>query len=386
MNRGLYALVASQFLSAFADNAILFTVIAIVLQHADTPAWYVPALQSVFLIAYVALTPWVGDIADRFPKPWVLIFANAVKATGGLLILAGVEPLIGYGVVGMGAAAYSPAKYGILPELTSTDKLVKANSWVEGATIAAILFGTVAGARLADHSIDLGLGASIGLFLVSAAVALLLPKLPARGVSPGSPSGKLLGLMRGLLDTQRARLILLALSLFWACAATLRVTLVAWAPAVLHTQTASDIAELTLYLSIGIVIGSGIVPRLIPLEQVRRVRFAGYGLGTMFLALALVDSAWPARAALLGIGVMGGVMVVPLNAAIQQIGHRTVGSGSAVAVQNFFQNAAMLVSVGAYTFAAAHGAGPVATILGLSLVVWLMTVLVSWRLPKEAAT
>ncbi|SMF94520.1 MFS transporter, LPLT family, lysophospholipid transporter [Methylomagnum ishizawai] len=385
MNRGLYALVGSQFLSAFADNAILFTVIAIVMQNKATPAWYIPALQSVFLIAYVVLTPWVGHLADRFPKPWILIAANAVKAVGGGLILVGVDPLFAYGVVGMGAAAYSPAKYGILPELTDTEHLVKANSWVEGATIAAILLGTVAGAKLADHSIDLGLWASVGLFLVSALAVLLLPKLAARGVSPGSPLGKLWGLIRGLLDTQRARLILLALSLFWACAATLRVALVAWAPAVLHSQTASDIAELTLYLSIGIVIGSGIVPRLIPLAQVRRVRFAGYGLGCAFLALAFVDSLWPARAALLGVGVFGGIMVVPLNAAIQQIGYRTVGSGSAVAVQNFFQNAAMLVSVGGYSLAAGHGAGPVATIFGLSGLVWLMTVLVSWRLPKQVA-
>jgi LPLT family lysophospholipid transporter-like MFS transporter len=385
MNRGLYALVGSQFLSAFADNAILFTVIAIVLQSGDRGAWYVPALQSVFLVAYVALTPWVGDLADRLPKPRVLIFANLLKAVGGLMILAGVEPLIGYGVVGMGAAAYSPAKYGILPELVGGDRLVKANSWVEGATIAAILFGTVGGAKLADHSIDLALATTVVIFLLSSAAVFLIPKLPARGVTPGAALGKLLGQIKGLLASQRARLILVALSLFWASAAVLRVTLVAWAPAVLGTKTASDIAELTLYLAIGIVIGSAVVPRLIPLEQVRRVRYAAYALGGCFLLLAWVDSLWPARGALLGIGVAGGILVVPLNAAIQQIGHRTVGSGSAVAVQNFFQNAAMLASMGLYTFAAARGMGPVATILVLSGAVWTMTVLVSWRLPKEPA-
>ncbi len=385
MNRGIYALVGAQFLSAFADNAILFTVIAIVLKSGDRGAWYVPALQSVFLVAYVTLTPWVADLADRLPKPRVLILANLAKAAGGLLILLGVEPLIGYGVIGMGAAAYSPAKYGILPELTSGNNLVKANSWVEGGTIAAILLGTVGGAKLADISIDLALICTVAIFGVSAAAVLLLPKLPARGVTPGLPLGKLFGLIKGVLATQRARLILLALSLFWASAATLRVVLVAWAPAVLHTQTASDIAELTLYIAIGIVIGSALAPRLIPLEQVRRARYAGYALGGVLLLLAGVDSVWPARAALLGIGIAGGILVVPLNAAIQQIGHRTVGSGSAVAVQNFFQNAAMLVSMGIYTFAAAHGAGPVATILGLSGVVWVMTVLVSLRLPRAPA-
>jgi LPLT family lysophospholipid transporter-like MFS transporter len=385
MSRGLYALVGAQFLSAFADNAVLFTVIAIVLKDQNSPAWYVPALQSVFLIAYVALTPWVGDWSDRLPKPRVLVLANLVKALGGVLILVGVEPLIGYMVIGAGAAAYSPAKYGVLPELVDVDRLVKANSWIEGATIAAILTGTVAGSRLADHSITLGLSVSIGIFLVSAAAMLFMPKLPARGAAPGSPLGKLLGLMRGLLASQRARLVLLALSLFWACAATLRVVLVAWAPAVLGTRTTSDIADLTVFLAIGIVIGSAVVPKLIPLDQVRRVRWAAWALGGTFLLLAGVASPWPARGALLGIGVAGGMLVVPLNAAIQQIGHRTIGSGSAVAVQNFFQNAAMLGGVGLYGLAADHGTGPVAAILILSGVVWAMTVLVSWRLPKQPA-
>jgi LPLT family lysophospholipid transporter-like MFS transporter len=385
MNRSLHALVGAQFLSAFADNAILFTVIAIVLHTGDRGAWYVPALQSVFLVAFVALTPWVGTLADRLPKPRVLILANLVKALGGFAILAGVEPLIGYGVIGIGAAAYGPAKYGILPELTGADNLVKANSWVEGATITAILFGTVGGARLADVSINLALTLIIAVYFVSAAAALLLPKLPARGVTPGSSLGKLIGLMKGLLASQRARFILLALSLFWACAATLRVVLVAWAPAVLHTQTATDIAELTLYLAIGIIIGSSVVPRLIPLEHVRRTRYSAYAMGSFFLLLAAVDSIGPARGVLLAIGIAGGIFVVPLNAAIQQIGHRTLGSGSAVAVQNFFQNGAILVSMGLYTLAAAQGAGPVAAILALGAVVWVLTVLVSLRLPKQPA-
>jgi LPLT family lysophospholipid transporter-like MFS transporter len=385
MNRSLHALVGAQFLSAFADNAILFTVIAIVLHTGGRGAWYVPALQSVFLVAFVALTPWVGALADRLPKPRVLILANLVKALGGFAILAGVEPLIGYGVIGIGAAAYGPAKYGILPELTGADNLVKANSWVEGATITAILFGTVGGARLADVSIDLALILIIAVYFVSAAAALLLPRLPARGVTPGSSPGKLIGLMKGLLASRRARLILLALSLFWACAATLRVVLVAWAPAVLHTQTATDIAELTLYLAIGIIIGSSVVPRLIPLEHVRRTRYSAYAMGSFFLLLAAVDSIGPARGVLLAIGIAGGIFVVPLNAAIQQIGHRTLGSGSAVAVQNFFQNGAILVSMGLYTLAAAQGAGPVAAILALGAVVWVLTVLVSLRLPKQPA-
>jgi LPLT family lysophospholipid transporter-like MFS transporter len=383
MNRGLAALVGAQFLSAFGDNAVLFTVIAMVLQAGGREAWYVPALQSVFLVSFVVLTPWVGSLADRLPKPRVLVLANLVKALGGFAILLGVEPLLAYGVIGMGAAAYGPAKYGILPELVGADKLVRANGWVEGATIAAILFGTVGGARLADHSIEMALIAVVGLYFVSAAAALLLPRLAARGVAAGSAWGKLLNLMKGLLSSPRARLVLLALSLFWASAATLRVVLVAWAPEVLNLRTATDIAELTLYLAIGIIIGSGLVPRLIPLEWVRRTRFAAYAMAGLFLLLAGVDELWTARAVLMAIGVAGGMFVVPLNAAIQQIGHRTVGGGGAVAVQNLFQNGAILLSVGAYTLASAHGVGSVATILALGGMVGVLTLVVSLRLPKQ---
>lgn len=384
MNRGLLTLVWAQFLSAFGDNAILFTVIAMSLQAGGRGAWYIPALQSAFLVAFVTLTPWVGALADRYPKPRVLWAANLVKTLGGVAIYLGVEPLLGYAVIGMGAATYGPAKYGIIPELTRTGQLVRANGWVEGATIAAILLGTIGGARLADHSIPLALGTVIFIYLASAGATFLLPSCPARPATARTRSawGNLLGWMRQLLGSQRARLILLALSLFWACAATLRVVLVAWAPEVLKTQSASGIADLTFFMAVGIVIGASLVPRLIPLDQVRRTRFSAYVLGAMFLALAGVNDIWSARLVLLVIGVCGGIFVVPLNAAIQAIGHDTIGSGSAVAVQNFFQNSAILVGMGLYSAAAAGGAGSVPTILVLGGLVWVMTIVVALRLPK----
>lgn len=384
MNRGLNTLVGAQFLSAFGDNAILFTVIAMSLQADGRGAWYIPALQSAFLVAYVTLTPWVGALADRYPKPRILLAANLVKTLGGLAIFLGVEPLLGYALIGVGAATYGPAKYGIIPELTRADHLVRANGWVEGATIAAILLGTVGGARLADQSIPAALITVMAIYLVSAAATFLLPRCVPPRTKPGSPSawGSLLDWMKALLGSERARLILLALSLFWACAATLRVVLVAWAPEVLNTQTASGIADLTFFMAIGIVIGAALVPRLIPLDRVRRTRFSAYLMGTMFLILAAVDDTATARLVLLVIGVCGGIFVVPLNAAIQAIGHGGIGSGSAVAVQNFFQNGAILLSMGLYSVAAAQGAGPVPTILVLGGLVWVMTILVALRLPK----
>ncbi len=176
MSKNILILLIVQFLSAFADNAILFTVIAIVLQTSATASWYIPALQSVFLIAFVLLAPWVGAIADRYPKPNILIIANLIKASGAFLLLLAIEPIIAYGIIGIGAALYSPAKYGILPEYSQQQALLKANSWVEGSTILAVLSGMVIGARIADQSIDYALITVLILFLTSAAITLFLPK------------------------------------------------------------------------------------------------------------------------------------------------------------------------------------------------------------------
>ncbi|AAU91428.1 lysophospholipid transporter LplT [Methylococcus capsulatus] len=385
MINGLAPLVIAQFLSAFADNAILFTVIAIVLQSGTHGDWYVPALQSVFLIAYVTLAPWVGVWADRLPKPRVLIVANLIKTAGGCLLLAGIEPLIAYSLVGAGAALYSPAKYGILPEIADADHLVKANGWVEGATIAAILLGTVGGAKIADQSIPAALAVICGCFLLSVLAGLLLPRLPARHTAEASAVRQLILQSRSLLKSRRARMVLLGLAMFWAAAATLRVVLVAWAPAVLHTRTATDIAELTLFTAIGIIIGAALAPRWIPLAELHRSRYAGYALALMLGLLAASSEPWPARGALLGIGVAGGFFVVPLNAAIQDIGHRGVGAGIAVAIQNFFLNGAMLVAVGLYTAAAARGADPVLVLLTMGVMVLCSVVRIAVRLPSKAA-
>lgn len=387
MNRGILTLVGAQFLSAFGDNAILFTVIAMSLQAGGRGAWYIPALQSVFLVAFVTLTPWVGAMADRYPKPRILWAANLVKTLGGMVIYLGVEPLLGYAVIGIGAATYGPAKYGIIPELTQSGQLVRANGWVEGATIAAILLGTVGGARLADHSIPLALETVVFIYLASAGSTYWLPRCPASPSAAPNRSAwsNLLGWMRQLLNSRRARLILLALSLFWSCAATLRVVLVAWAPEVLQTQSASGIADLTFFMAIGIVVGASLVPRLIPLDRIRRTRYSAYALGAMFVILAGVKDVWSARLVLLVIGTCGGIFVVPLNAAIQAIGHGSIGSGRAVAVQNFFQNSAILIGMGVYSAAAAGGAGSVPTILVLGGLVWVMTLVVTMRLPRIPA-
>ncbi|GAB4270478.1 MAG: lysophospholipid transporter LplT [Methylomicrobium sp.] len=385
MNKQIYPLLVAQFLSAFADNAILFTVIALVMQSAQLAPWYVPALQSVFLIAFVLLAPWVGSFADHHPKSRVLIVANLVKASGTGLLLLEVEPLIAYCIVGIGAALYSPAKYGILPELAGHDFLVKANSWIEGSTILAILLGMVVGAKVADASIHWALIGTITMFVASAAITIYLPTQTAKPRESGSRIVQFGLQIVEFLDTPRSRFAILGASLFWAAAATLRVILVAWAPLVLMSKNATEIAELTLFLAIGIIAGSALVPRMIPLEYLRRARIPAYLMALFILGLSLIDNVWHARMMLFAIGMTGGMFIVPINAALQDLGQQSIGSGSAVALQGFFQNGAMLIAVGTYTYAAAHHVNPVAAMLGLGCLVFAATFLVSLHLPATAA-
>ena len=382
MSKHIYPLLIAQFLSAFADNAILFTVIALVMQTAEPPSWYIPALQSVFLIAFVLLAPWVGAFADNYAKSRVLIVANLIKAGGAGLLLINVEPLIAYCLVGIGAALYSPAKYGILPELAGHSGLVKANSWIEGSTILAILTGMVVGAKVADNSITWALLGTVVLYLISAATTLFLPINISRKPVPGSKVVLFFQEVSSFLALPRSRFAVLGSSLFWATAACVRVIIIAWAPLVLMSHNASDIANLTLFLALGIIAGSALVPRLIPLEHLRRARIPAYLMALLIMGLSFTEAVWPARMVLFLMGTAGGMFIVPINAALQELGQQSIGSGGAVAMQNFFQNAAMLLSVGTYTFAASQQVSPIAALLTLGGLMLLSTFLVVLRLPE----
>jgi LPLT family lysophospholipid transporter-like MFS transporter len=351
------------------------------MQSAELATWYVPALQSVFLVAFVLLAPWVGAFADTHAKAHVLIIANLIKALGAGLLLLNVEPLIAYCLVGTGAAIYSPAKYGILPELTHNDALVKANSWIEGSTIFAILLGMIIGAKVADYSIQWALIGTIVLFIISALVSLLLPKKVSKKAEPGFKVILFYQQAKLFCSSPRSRFAILGASLFWAAAATVRVIIIAWAPLVLMTQNASDIAELTLFLAIGIIVGSALVPRLIPLELLRRARIPAYLLAIFIITLSFTETVWTARAALFAIGIAGGMFIVPINAALQELGQESIGSGGAVALQGFFQNVAMLVAVGSYTYASSLQLSPVTALICLGIMVFIATFLIALHLP-----
>jgi LPLT family lysophospholipid transporter-like MFS transporter len=383
MNRGLLALLISQFFSAFADNAILFIVIAMVIKAGQTGSWYVPALQSAFLVAFVLLAPWVGRFADAYSKPRVLLAGNLLKAIGIGMIMLKVDALVAYAVIGAGAAIFGPAKYGVLPEMVGHEQLVKANGWVEGSTIFAIILGTVLGAKLADWNIQWALVMVLLTYIISIFVIFFMPRLPARGVEAGRALPNYMHMMRGFFVTSRARFSMLGASLFWGASAVLRVLIVAWAPVVLMTKDATDIAALTLYLAVGIIIGAALVPRLIPIEYLRRARLAAYAMSIFIIVLGFIGTPLLAKGVLFFIGLAGGLFVVPVNAALQEIGHKSIGSGGAVAIQQFFENLAMLLAVGLYTLATAEGAPPVPTMFVLGILVLIATFVVSWHLPPD---
>jgi LPLT family lysophospholipid transporter-like MFS transporter len=383
MNKDIYRVLTTQFLTAFADNAVLFTAVTLVMQEMERGSWYIPALQAAFLIAFVLLAPWVGRFADARPKPRVLFGANIIKAVGAGLLFMQVEPLIAYALIGLGAAMYSPAKYGILPEMVDEASLVKANGWIEGSTILAILAGTVIGAAVSEHSVTLALVIIMALYILSALVAMTIRhKLIAKD-KEGYTSSEFYQQMRGLLVSPRARFATLGVSLFWASATVLRVLLVAWAPVVMFIYSTTQIALLTMFVAFGIAVGSLLVPRLIPMAYLRRARMAAYVMGIVVVLLATMDNVWLVRFALFMAGVCGGLFVVPVNAALQEIGHKTIGSGGAVAIQNFFENLAMLVASGVYSYVAGVGVDPVITMIWLGFLIIIATAIVSWRLPRD---
>ncbi len=259
-SKGMMAVIAAQFLSAFGDNALLFATLAL-LKAEFYPDWSQPILQMVFVGAYIIFAPFVGQVADSFPKGRVMMFANGLKLLGAASICFGFNPFIGYTLVGIGAAAYSPAKYGILGELTTGDKLVKANGLMESSTIAAILLGSVAGGVLADWHVLAALGVCAVVYGGAVVANLFIPKLPA--ARPGQSwrfkpmTGSFFTACRVLWRNGETRFSLMGTSLFWGAGVTLRFLLVLWVPVALGITDNATPTYLNAMVAIGIVVGAG---------------------------------------------------------------------------------------------------------------------------------
>jgi len=387
MSRGMIAVIIAQFFSAFGDNALLFATLA-VLKSQFYPDWSQPVLQMLFVAAYILLAPFVGQVADSMAKGRVMMLANSLKLLGALVICFGFNPFLGYTLVGAGAAAYSPAKYGILGEITHGEKLVKANGLMEGSTIAAILLGSVAGGMLADWHLLAALGICALTYGIAVVANLFIPKLQA--ARPGQ-SWQLGMMVRSFFSAAallwrdaETRFSLLGTSLFWGAGVTLRFLLVLWVPVALSISDNTTPTTLNAMVAIGIVIGAAAAAKLVTLETVRRCMPAGVLIGVMVVVFALQHSLLNAYLVLMLIGALGGFFVVPLNALLQARGKESVGSGNAIAVQNLGENSAMLIMLGLYTLAIKAGAPAVATGVGFGVLFALAIALLwLWRPAKR---
>ncbi len=312
-----------------------------------------------------------------------MIHANIVKIIGAGLMILSVEPLLAYAVVGIGAAMYGPAKYGVLPELVDEQELVKANSWIEGATILAILAGTIVGAKIANQSLSFALWFVVGLYVLSMLIAMRIGPLEAIQSRKNNHIQAFTRMCKSLIANRRARFALIGAALFWASAAVLRVALIAWAPVVLMIFDTDKIAELTAFIALGIILGAALAAKLFHLEDLRRARFAAYAMGFFVILFSQIDTLFATRLVLFLIGVAGGIFIVPINAVLQDIGHKTVGAGGTVAVQNFFNNLAMLIVSIIYAGVAAMGAPPASMIAVLGIVIIVAALFIAMQLRRN---
>jgi MFS transporter, LPLT family, lysophospholipid transporter len=351
VNRGFYTILAAQFLSALADNALLFAAIAL-LQEISAPDWHTPLLQMFFIIAYIILAPFVGSFADALPKGRVMFISNSIKFAGCLAMWLGLPPLYAYGIVGIGAAAYSPAKYGILTELLPPSLLVKANGWMEGTTVGAIILGAIVGGKLAGINPHFALMVIVGLYLVAAGFNLYIPKLAIdHTLAKRNP----LYLIRdfwhsftALWRDSQGQVSLAVTTLFWGAGATMRLVVIAWAATALNFGL-EQATQLTATVALGIAFGAVFAARYVKLEESVKVLPAGIAMGVLVVSMVFVHDWRIAALVLFLVGVLSGYFVVPLNALLQHRGHLLIGAGHSIAVQNFNENIGILLMTGLYT-------------------------------------
>ena len=382
MKRGFYTIMAAQFFSSLADNALFLAAIAM-LALLDGPSWLTPLLKFFFTISYVLLAFVVGAFADSMPKGRVMFFTNAIKVVGCLLMLFneflrfGDIPaywtiVLAYAVVGLGAAAYSPAKYGILTELLPPEQLVVANGWIEGLTVASIVLGVLLGGLLIgtkfssyllsfdfpliDTSIDTAPEAAIVVismfYLVAAGFNLAIPDTGARySHQERNPVRLFLDFARcfRVLWTDKLGQISLAVTtLFWGAGATLQLLVLRWAEKSLNLPLSAG-AVLQGVSALGIALGAVIAARTVPLKRAVRVLPFGVAMGVVVLAMVFVKWMPMVYVLLVTVGAMAGFFVVPMNALLQHRGHVLMSAGHSIAVQNFNENVSILVMLAVYS-------------------------------------
>jgi MFS family permease len=371
MSLGFYIIMAAQFFSALADNALLIAAIAI-LRDMQAPAEYEPLLKTFFTVSYVALAAIVGAFADSMPKWRVMFISNGIKILGCSLMFFNVHPLLAYAVVGLGAAAYSPAKYGILTEYLPHRLLVVANGWIEGLTVSAIILGVVLGGALIQPTvantllafdfpiIETGINtvAEMNLLIIGAlyiTAALFNLHIPDTGVDHKPLKKNPVYLIHEfnhclmlLWRDKLGQISLAVTTLFWGAGATLQFIVIEWAKTALNLDL-SKASMLQGVVAIGVAIGAVLAAKFITLRKAVRVIPLGIAMGIVVTLMIAIRDSWMAMPLLVLIGILSGFFVVPMNALLQHRGHILMGAGHSIAVQNFNENLSILIMTGMYS-------------------------------------
>jgi len=370
MKRGFYTIMAAQFFSSLADNALLIAAIALLIELA-APEWMRPLLKLFFTLSYVVLAPFVGAFADSMPKGKVMFITNTIKVAGCAMLFFTVHPLLAYAVVGFGAAAYSPAKYGILTELLPPERLVAANGWIEGTTVGSIILGTMVGGALISPAISTWL-LSIDLpmintgidspaesailvialiYLLAAAFNLRIPdtgaRYPKQHINPIKLAQDFWHCNVTLWRDKLGQISLAVTTLFWGAGATLQFIVLQWAEVQLGMPL-DKAAILQGIVAVGIAGGAVFAARFVPLKNAPSVLKLGVAMGLIVPLMTLVHSLAGSIPLLIMIGALAGYFVVPMNALLQHRGHVLLSAGHSIAVQNFNENLNVLLMLGLY--------------------------------------
>ena len=398
MKKGFYIIMSAQFFSSLADNALLVGAIEL-LKTSGSPAWQVPALAPMFALFYVLLAPLVGAFADAVPKGTVMFYSNGIKVLGCLMMLFGSHPLLAYAIVGLGAAAYSPAKYGILTELLPPSQLVKANGWIEGLTVGSIILGVVLGGQLVgphlapsllrfdlplfDTGVDTPPEAAISSMVILYVIAALFNLKIPRTEAPLQPL--LLNVAELVSDfgqcnarlwrDKLGQISLASTTLIWGVSGNLRVIVFPWAAVALgySTTQASNLAGVVVF---GTAAGAVVASMTMRLERATNVIVLGMVMGMLLFGLNFITNVYVGAPFLIILGAVVGYMVVPMNALLQHRGHNLMGAGRSIAVQNFNEQACILALGAAYTGMTKGGLSAFAAItvfgLGVTGLMWMI--------------
>ncbi|MEY3993834.1 MAG: hypothetical protein RLZZ113_939 [Pseudomonadota bacterium] len=370
MKRGFYTIMAAQFFSSLADNALLIAAIALLIELA-APEWMRPLLKLFFTLSYVVLAPFVGAFADSMPKGKVMFITNTIKVAGCAMLFFTVHPLLAYAVVGFGAAAYSPAKYGILTELLPPERLVAANGWIEGTTVGSIILGTMVGGALISPTIstwllsidlpiiDTGIDSPAEsailvialIYLLAAAFNLRIPdtgaRYPKQHTNPIKLAQDFWHCNVTLWRDKLGQISLAVTTLFWGAGATLQFIVLQWAEVQLG-MSLDKAAILQGIVAVGIAGGAIFAARFVPLKNAPSVLKLGVAMGLIVPLMTLVHSLAGSIPLLVMIGALAGYFVVPMNALLQHRGHVLLSAGHSIAVQNFNENLNVLLMLGLY--------------------------------------